>query len=102
VHPDEFTPACWLPGPHAQTLEARILRSRPGVRLRDERIELADGDFLDLSWVQPVPQPGNAAGPPLVLVLHGFEGSARSKYALEIYRAQRREGLAPLGSNFRS
>jgi hypothetical protein len=37
-----------------------------------------------------------------VLVLHGLEGSARSKYAIEMYRALAARGLASVGLSFRS
>ena len=94
---DAFRPAWWLPGPHAQTLGARLLRSRAGVRaLRRERVELDDGDFLDLDFAD------RDVTAPLVVVLHGLEGSTRSGYALELYRALARRGLQAAGLNFRS
>jgi predicted alpha/beta-fold hydrolase len=49
-----------------------------------------DGDFVDLDWL------AGPAGAPLVLVLHGLEGSARSHYAaalLEEVRARRWRGV---------
>jgi predicted alpha/beta-fold hydrolase len=68
-----------------------------------ERVELPDGDFLDLDWVERPETTGAAAeAAPLVLVLHGLEGCAESGYALEIYRALVREGLAAVGMNFRA
>jgi len=79
---------------------ARLLRSRDGVRLRRERLTTPDGDFLDLDWAEV---PGQASGTgPLVVVLHGLEGSAASKYALETYRQLARRGVAAVGLNFRS
>jgi uncharacterized protein len=68
-----FTPAWWLPGPHLQTLVPNLLPRR-GAPLRRERLELPDTDFLDLDW-------GPARPGPLVLLLHGLEGSSRSPYA---------------------
>ena len=47
---DDFRPAWWLPGPHAQTLWPVLCRRRPRLALRRERLELPDGDFLDLDW----------------------------------------------------
>ncbi len=97
-----FRPAWWLPGAHAQTLGARLFRSSRGVTHRRERLELPDGDFVDLDWVTAA---GGLAAPPdgpLVLVLHGLEGSARSTYALEAYRALTANGVAAVGLNFRS
>lgn len=95
-----FTPAWWLPGPHAQTIGARVLRSRRGVRLRRERLDTPDGDFLDLDFAEVAGVDSGTA--PMVLVLHGLEGSADSKYALETYRALARTGVASVGLNFRS
>ena len=92
-----FRQAWWLPGAHAQTLGARLLRSRAGVHgLRRERVELPDGDFLDLDGDDGDP------GAPLVLVLHGLEGSTRSNYAMELYRQLAAAGLQAVGLNFRS
>jgi len=92
-----FSPPFWLPGPHLQTLGARLLRSRaPGPALTRERVELPDGDFLDLDATV-----GDSRGP-LVVVLHGLEGSARSGYAREAYRALLARGIACVGLNFRS
>ncbi len=96
-----FKPARWLPGPHLQTAGARFLRPGGNMPLWRERIELPDGDFVDLDFVtDPKTLPGN--GRPLVLLLHGLEGSAQSKYALEAYRALNRQGIASVGLNFRS
>jgi predicted alpha/beta-fold hydrolase len=97
-----FRPAWWLPGPHAQTVGARLLRTRRGVSFTRERIELPDGDFLDLDWPQIDACLPPAGAAPLVVVLHGLEGSARSTYAIESYRALARERLAAVGLNFRS
>jgi uncharacterized protein len=98
--PTQFEPAWWLPGPHAQTLGARYLRRKRGVPLVRERIGTPDGDFLDLDWVGQIG--GEPADAPLVLVLHGLEGSARSGYAVELYRQLGRHKLAAVGLNFRS
>jgi uncharacterized protein len=96
-----FLPAWWLPGPHLQTVGARWSRPSSGVTLRRERLTLPDGDFVDLDWTAD-PAPADGPPAPLVLVLHGLEGSARSGYALELYRQLRGRGVAAVGLNFRS
>jgi predicted alpha/beta-fold hydrolase len=63
-------------------------------------VELPDGDFVDLDWVE-ASDAWTSAGA-LVLVLHGLEGSARSGYAMELYRQLARVGLPAVGLNFRS
>jgi uncharacterized protein len=97
-----FRPAWWLPGPHAQTLAGNLLRRRGGVETERERLELEDGDFLDLDWAVSVAGVRPDPGAPLVLVLHGLEGAASSTYVLEMQRALAAVGLASVALNFRS
>lgn len=70
----DFKPAWWLSNPHGQTIYPSLFRKNRLPPLRRERLELPDGDFLDLDWT---PQ---TAGP-LVLILHGLEGNIHSHYA---------------------
>jgi uncharacterized protein len=89
-----FKPAWWLPGPHAQTLWPYLLRRLPKVARRRERLELPDGDFLDLDW-------NGDGGGPLAVVLHGLEGSSRSHYAAGIMHALRLHGWRSVLLHFR-
>ncbi|MEA3290968.1 MAG: hydrolase [Pseudomonadota bacterium] len=73
-----FRPAWWLAGPHRQTLWPYLFRSRPRPAFRRERLELPDGDFLDLDWLEPGVPGQESRG--VVLLLHGLEGSSRSHY----------------------
>ena len=91
--PSPFRAAPWLPGRHLQTLGARFLRSERDVPLTRERLRTPDGDFVDLDFPFEPPQPDERDRRPIVLLLHGLEGSARSKYALETYRHLARRGL---------
>ncbi len=74
-----FQPAWWCRNRHLQTLWP-LLTKVPLPPLRRERLELPDGDFLDLDWTTRVDGP-------LVLVVHGLEGSAESHYARRILHA---------------
>ena len=89
-----FQPAWWLPGPHLQTLWPALFRPRPALDLVTERLELPDGDFLDIARCR------QAAGP-RVLILHGLEGSIHSHYAGGLMRALQQAGFAPLFMHFR-
>ncbi len=75
---------------------------RGGVELRRERLTLPDGDFLDLDWAWRVRKTELPASSPLVLVVHGLEGSAESGYSRELYRTLAAKGIASVGMNFRS
>ena len=94
IHPSAFCPAWWLSSPHAQTLWPVLCRRRPRPPLRRERLELPDGDFLDLDWT--IGERG-----PLALVLHGLEGSSESHYALGLLAALVRQGRRGVVMHFR-
>ncbi len=89
-----FRPAWWLRNAHLQTLFPYLLRPRPRVTLRRERIELPDGDFLDLDWT-------TGKDGPIVLILHGLEGSSRSKYARGLLKAVHERGWRGVIMHFR-
>ena len=83
-----FRPAWWCRGPHCQTLWPHIARPRPRIKLRRERWELPDGDFIDVDWRDDARDiAGDDAG--IVLLLHGLEGSSRSGYARGLLKAVR-------------
>jgi len=89
-----FKPAWWLPSPHLQTLWPVLFRRRPRLRLQKERVELRDGDFIDLYW-------SRREQGAVVLVLHGLEGSLHSHYAAALMRALERHGFRPVFMYFR-
>lgn len=93
-----FPPAWWLPGPHMQTLGARLLRPSDSPPTRRERWTTPDGDFLDLDFVEGADLRNNV----LVLLLHGLEGSSRSGYILEFERRLFDHGIGAVALNFRS
>jgi predicted alpha/beta-fold hydrolase len=71
-----FKPAWWLPSSHLQTIWPAVCRTHSkDLPLERERLELPDGDFIDLDWS------GKHLSGPIVLILHGFEGSIDSHYS---------------------
>ncbi len=92
-----FRPARWLPGAHLQTLAGKFLRPQTRLRVDRLRIETPDADFLDLD-IGPDPGPGA----PIVLVLHGLEGSTRRAYLRLAMSALTDAGMRAVGMNFRS
>jgi predicted alpha/beta-fold hydrolase len=62
--------------------------------LKRERVELPDGDFIDLDWTT------NNHGP-LVIIMHGLEGSASSHYARRILHALPNAGIRGVLMHFR-
>lgn len=86
IQQSTFRPLWWLRSPHLQTLWPVFFRHRPSLTLQHERVELADGDFIDLAWY---PRPAA----PRVLVLHGLEGSLHSHYAQTLLLALHQAGF---------
>lgn len=68
-----FRPHPLLRGAHAQTLFAFLAHRHHPLPWQHERLELPDGDFLDLCHLGP-------AGRPVVCLFHGLEGCVRSHY----------------------
>jgi len=72
---NQFKAAWWLRNPHLQTLWSTFARRNKPLQLCRERVELPDGDFIDLDWY------GSQKKSPIIFILHGLEGSANSPYA---------------------
>lgn len=91
----EFKPAWWLPSSHLQTIWPVICRSDINLPLERERMELPDGDFLDLDWCD------KNKSSPIVLILHGFEGSIESHYSKGMLQAINHHGWRGVFMHFR-
>ncbi|MES9946920.1 MAG: hydrolase [Candidatus Thiodiazotropha sp.] len=89
----DFEPAWWLPSPHLQTLWPSLFRRHLPLELRRERVELRDGDFIDIAW--------HGSKGPLVLLIHGLEGSLESHYATTLISALNSAGFRCLFMHLR-
>ena len=89
-----FVPHLLLGNRHLQTIVPNVFFPRAKPVLRRERLELPDGDFVDVDWT-----PENKG--PLVIVLHGLEGSIRSQYAAGIMHRLHTQGLRGALLHFR-
>ena len=65
----------WLPGSHLQTIIPALISKAPQVGYRRERWDTPDHDFIDIDWVDA------DYDAPLMVLLHGLEGSSQSHYA---------------------
>ena len=76
-----FRPHPLFRNAHVQTL-LPVLRPMPPLTLDVERLELPDGDFVDLGWCKgPAAAEAAHAQAPLAILLHGLSGGFESKYA---------------------
>lgn len=73
ISSSSFKAPWWLGNSHLQTLWSTLVRNKPNIAVRKERLELSDGDFLDLFWTR------RKKGP-IVIILHGLAGSFQSHY----------------------
>jgi len=72
-----------------------LLRPARRRALRRERWDTPDGDFVDVDWLL-------AGAGPLVLILHGLEGSSASHYVFGLLDEIAAEGWRAAVLNFRS
>lgn len=67
VPPKHFT------NKHIQTVFPTIFRKVPEISYERERVELDDGDFIDLDWARK-------SGKRLAIILHGMESNSSQNY----------------------
>jgi predicted alpha/beta-fold hydrolase len=79
---------------HAQTVFPFLKRTVAEVNYTRERLELNDGDFLDLDW-------STVGSARCLIVSHGLEGSSEGIYVRGMVRAFNRRGWDALAWNFR-
>ncbi len=85
VEPSPYHPPLWQKGGHWQTIVPNALRRVPVVTRETERLELADGDFLDLAWVR-------CGSPRLAILSHGLENRHTCNYIQGMARALHARG----------
>lgn len=73
-----------LRGEHVETIVPNLSRRRFRVDYRRERVELEDGDFIDLDFAKNV---SSESSDTCVLALHGLEGSSDAPYVKSLAKA---------------
>lgn len=91
-----FKPPFWARNRHVQTIWPRFFSKRPKLTTIAQRLELPDGDFVDLAWTE---RPRQCKG--LVVVFHGLEGSINSHYAHNIMAELERDNWWGVLMHFR-
>lgn len=96
AEPFSFRPAWWLRGGHRQTIWGLLTRPRRKIPYRREILATPDGDSLVLDWMDGPP------GSPILVALHGLEGSSYSVYVQGLLAQAQRRGWRGVAMNFRS
>lgn len=81
---------------HMETIVPSLLGYVDGVEYDRERLELVDGDFLDLDWMK------SAGNTKLMVITHGLEGSADRYYVKRTAKFFHKIGWDILAWNCRS
>lgn len=94
----EFTPMRGFSNCHLQTMLPRLFRRKVKFTPYWQRLELPDGDFVDLAWSEA---PAQAQHKPRLVVFHGLEGSLNSPYAHGLVEAAQKRGWLGVVMHFR-
>jgi len=95
-----FKPAWWLRNAHLQTLWAGRVRRVSLPDTLPERLDLPDGDFVDLNWSTRIDEP-SAENRSIVCVFHGLAGSLKSSYASAAFTRLEQLGFDVVFMHFR-
>lgn len=93
----EFKPLWWLKNRHGQTLYRTLTNRLQASVDRHERLELPDGDFIDLAWSTK----GAGSKSPLVILLHGLGGNVSSSYIASMFNTINQMGFRAVLMSFR-
>lgn len=85
----------YLVNGHMETIVPSLFRKIDGVAYTRERLELADGDFLDVDWLR-------SGSDKLLVISHGLEGSSDRHYVKGAARYFHERGWDVLAWNYRS
>ncbi|CNF12668.1 putative hydrolase [Yersinia rohdei] len=95
---ETFRPLAGASNPHLQTLLPRLVRRRVQLQPFWQRLELPDGDFIDLAWSE---NPELARDKPRLVLFHGLEGNFYSPYAHGLLHAAQAKGWLGVVMHFR-
>ncbi len=100
IRGSDFRPAWWARNRHLQTIYPALpWAGAPRLKLRSEPLELPDGDLIVVDWL--IDPPAQAETCPLLVILHGLEGSADSSYARLLLQAASKRGWNACVLHFR-
>lgn len=95
---ENFHPLRGASNPHLQTLLPRLVRRHVTLNPVWQRLDLPDGDFIDLAWSE---DPKKAKHKPRMVLFHGLEGSFTSPYAHGLLQAWKDKGGLGVVMHFR-
>lgn len=91
-----FKAPWWAKSPHVQTI-LPVMTKVAMPTLERQRLELSDGDFIDLDWLRKPTENQS-----IVVLLHGLEGSAKSHYIRRMLQTCKQHNQAAVVHHHRS
>lgn len=85
----------YLNNPHLETIIPSVFNKVNGISYKRERLELDDGDFLDLDWL-------TGQNNRVMILSHGMEGSSQRTYVKRFAKYFHAKGWDILAWNYRS
>ncbi|MBT8185738.1 MAG: alpha/beta fold hydrolase, partial [Eudoraea sp.] len=92
----DYNPPLLFKNGHFSTVYSGLFRKVNGLEQHRERLELPDGDFIDLDWSF-----SGLASNKLVILLHGLEGNGQRPYITGSAKAFLNKGYDACAVNFR-
>lgn len=92
----EYKPPFWAKKSFVSTVFSGLVRQVKGLEQNRERLELEDGDFIDLDWSY-----SNTPSNKVIIVLHGLEGNAQRPYVTGPAKLFNDNGVDACAVNFR-
>ncbi|SEK71360.1 hypothetical protein SAMN04487910_0930 [Aquimarina amphilecti] len=78
-----YIPPYFFKNGHFSTIYPNLLRKVNGIQQTRERVELPDGDFIDIDWSYPS---NTEATKKVAILIHGLEGNAQRQYIAGLAR----------------
>ena len=92
----EYKPPFWAKKSFVSTVFSGLVRQVKGLDQNRERLELEDGDFIDLDWSF-----SNKPSNRVIILLHGLEGHAQRPYVTGPAKLFNNYGVDACAVNFR-
>ncbi len=92
----DYRPPLHFRNGHLSTIYSGLFRRIDGLGQKRERLELPDGDFMDLDWSF-----AKSKSHKVVILLHGLEGNAQRPYITGAAKAFNKAGTDACAVNFR-
>ena len=91
-----YQPGLFFRNGHISTIYSGLVRRVNGLHQERERLELEDGDFMDLDWSY-----AEVPTPKVVILLHGLEGNGQRPYITGSAKLFNTKGYDACAVNFR-